>query len=433
MIKGSSRGATPRDVRRLARHLLSEENEVVQVLGLEGVASQDLVGAFEEMRAVARGTRCRKAVYHASINVDHEKAADFDAARWAEAADALALKMGLEGHQRALVLHTKQGRPHLHVVWGRVHPETLKCASDSQNYRTHEEVSRALERRWGLRPVRGVHTRPKGTARPVARADHTDWQASIRTGVPTMSVASRLSQAWAVSGDGTGFRREATARGLVLAQGRRGVVVVDEGGTPHALARRLGLRAAEVRKRLADLRLEDLPTVEEAKDQQKRGETKMAKERKTQTVGATTSAWAPVDWAEIEEYWRQQGIEDLQRRLDGLRFQWLGAQWLDQGDHISIETDGEPTDEQIRALVEAARQRGWKGIHFTGSEAFQQRARLEAIRQGYDPATITLECEPKRPEAPQEPMPEHLRQRLGLDGETLAPEEAPDDRPSPKI
>ncbi|WP_217992121.1 relaxase/mobilization nuclease domain-containing protein [Caenispirillum bisanense] len=339
----------------------------------------------------------------------------------------------LEGHQRVLVLHTKNGRQHLHVVWGRVHPETLKCASDSRNYRRHEEVSRTLERRWGLTPVQGVHTRPRGTRRPVAKANHRDWQASLRTGVPTMSVANRLCQAWAASSDGRGFRDETAARWLVLAQGRRGVVAVDEGGTVHALARRLGVRAAEVRKRLADLQIDDLPTVEEAKAAQQRGEKKMGKRANTQTIQAKAQTWAPVSWDEIEEYWRRQGATDVQRGLDGLRFLWLGARWLDQGDGITLETDGEPSDEQVRALVEAARQRGWKGIHFSGSAAFQHRAKQEAIRQGYDPQSITLDCEPQCPETQQVPMPEHLRKRLGLDEEDPTPEEAHDDRPAVKV
>ncbi|WP_176525340.1 hypothetical protein [Caenispirillum bisanense] len=96
VIKGSSRGMTRRDAGRLARHLLAAENESVDVLGLHGVVSKDIAGAFEEMRAIARGTRCRKAIYHASINVDPEEAERFGAERWTLAADVLGQRLGLE-------------------------------------------------------------------------------------------------------------------------------------------------------------------------------------------------------------------------------------------------------------------------------------------------------------------------------------------------
>lgn len=63
-------------------------------------------------------------------------------------------------------------------------------------------------------------------------------------------------------------------------------------------------------------------------------------------------------------------------------------------------------------MVEAARARGWEGIRFSGgTEAWQRQARIEAIRQGYDPADIELECDPNKLPVIM-PMPDHLRRRL---------------------
>ncbi|MGC2853831.1 relaxase/mobilization nuclease domain-containing protein [Novispirillum sp. DQ9] len=398
---------------------MSGENESAEIVGMDGVVAADLLDAFEEMRALSRGTRCRKAVYHASINVAADEAESVGQAKWQEAADELGRRLGLEGHQRVLVLHRKHGREHLHVVWGRVNPVTLRTTSDGGNYRKHEQVSRALEERWGLKPVVGVHTRPEGHPRPVAQATHQDWQASVRTGIPAMDVARRLHSAWAASTNGASFKREVEALGLCLASGRRGIVAVDEAGTPHSLARRLGKRAAEVRARLADLGAATLPTVERAKIGNKKGsktrENVMGETDNTVSGASGTAAKGQIDWDWIADWWRQNGVE-VHRAYDGIWFEWLGARWHDRGDRIEVQTEGEPTDEQMSELVRACRER-WTTVRFFGSEEFQRRARIEAIRQGVPPENIILECEEKggtkRP-APHGPLPDHVKKKLGI-------------------
>jgi hypothetical protein len=122
-----------------------------------------------------------------------------------------------------------------------------------------------------------------------------------------------------------------------------------------------------------------------------------------------------VDWTWIAAWWRRNGAE-VQRGYDGIWVEWLGARWHDRGDRIEVQTEGEPTDEQMSELVRACRER-WTTIRFFGSEEFQRRARIEAIRQGVPPENISLECEEqggtKRP-AQQGPLPDHVRKRLGI-------------------
>jgi len=55
---------------------------------------------------------------------------------------------------------------------------------------------------------------------------------------------------------------------------------------------------------------------------------------------------------------------------------------------------GEPTDEEVRQLVTAGRDKGWATVRFIGGSAdFQGRARQEALREGYRTEQISLECE----------------------------------------
>jgi len=54
------------------------------------------------------------------------------------------------------------------------------------------------------------------------------------------------------------------------------------------------------------------------------------------------------------------------------------------------------------------------------------QARIEAIRQGFDPADIVLECEENKPPVIM-PMPDHLRRRIQPQApEEPAPPPAPD-------
>ena len=436
IIKGSSRGQDRRDVRRLADHLLSGENESVEVVEISGVSAADLHGALTEMRMVAAGTRCRKCLYHASVNLDRAEVGTITPEHWIEAVDELARRLGMEGHQRVIIRHRKHGREHIHVVWNRVDPSTLKVASDSHNYRTQEETSRILEARWNLRPVVGAHTRPVDSLRPVAAATHADWQASERTGFKVADVADRIASAWRGSRTGTEFAAKLGTLDLQLASGRRGLVVIDAAGTPHSIGRRLGIKAAEVQRKLADIDPATVPSVEQAKAVVKRrGRRKAMDEEKVLGIAAVAPNGAPTDWARVEKWWREQGFEP-ERRVDGLWIRALDAWYRDLGDRIELHTGGgEPSDRQIAAMVAAGRARGWAKIRFYGgSEGFQRRARLEALRQGYRLQDISLECEDGvAGVAPpiNEEMPDYLLKTLGIPDPNAPRPQRPPPRPRP--
>jgi hypothetical protein len=317
IIKGSSRGQSASDTIALARHLVAKENERVMVVQIRGVTAEKLPNALEEMRLVTLGTRARRGLYHSSISLDRDEAPEMGRTRWIEAADELERRLGMVGHQRAVVLHVKRGREHLHIVWCRVHPTTLRLARDSQNYKRHEETSRYLEASWGMRQVVGVHTRPKGTPRPVAVGTHGDWQAAERTGIAVNDVVAALRDAWTATTTGKAFAASISKEGFQLARGRRGIVVVDEAGTPHSLPRRLQVRAADVHRRLVDIDEATLPTVDDLKAanrRQDRRNTVNTKNISTQTFGICDGqprrGQRPRDCpSQAIEFWRALGFQ----------------------------------------------------------------------------------------------------------------------------
>jgi hypothetical protein len=313
IIKGSSRGQSNRDVKLLANHLLdSDNNETVHLVELRHVASENLHDALSEFRTLSLGTRTRKCLYHASINLGVDETSDFTDSQWLRSVNELESRLGFEGHQRAIIKHCKHGREHVHIVWNRIHPDTLKTTSDSHNYRTHEQTSRHLEELFSLKPVIGVHTRKKGTPRPVAIATHADWQASERTNIDVKTVAKSLREAWSASDCGMSFDQAVSQSGLSLCNGKRGLIIVDRAGTPHSISRRLGIKANQVKAKLADLEPNNFPTVEEYQTQisnyQKRINT-MKEKQQTFSAENGSENNEKQDLQKVLEFWKREGVE----------------------------------------------------------------------------------------------------------------------------
>lgn len=261
IIKGGARSKA----QELSTHLLrADTNEKVRIFDLSGVVADDLRGALTEMAAIASGSRCTKPLYHVSISPGLTTILTDE--QWKQTITTLEAALGLEGHQRAVVLHTKKDRQHAHIVWNRVDGETLKAVHHSHNYRTHEEVARSLERAFGLEHVQGVHHERTGE-RPKRRANTRESQQSGRTGWTREQAASDISAAWEMSDSGAGFQAALKERGYVLARGdRKDMVILDPAGGVHGIARRIdGVRAAEVRVRLQDLDPEKLISVDQAR------------------------------------------------------------------------------------------------------------------------------------------------------------------------
>ena len=266
IIKGKSRAGPS----SLAAHLgNAEKNERVQLVETRFTVAQDLRGALIEMDAVAAGTRCEKPLYHAAISPEppHRLTPE----QRIEAVDELERKLGLEGHARAVVLHEKMGREHLHVVWSRIDLETMTAVHDGHNYRRHEEVARELERRFDQPRVQGAHAEREGPDGKVKRPDRTPSRAELRqeerTGIKGKAVKEQVSAIFRSSDGPQAFKAALEENGYQLAQGdRRDFVILDWAGGIHSLAKRIdGVRTAELREFMSPIDRASLPTTEEAR------------------------------------------------------------------------------------------------------------------------------------------------------------------------
>ena len=260
ILHGNARGGG----RELAIHLMrTDENEHVQVHDVEGFMADDVRGAFQEIEALAKGTRCQKPLFSLSLSPPKDANAsskDFEKAI-AKAEDAL----GLSGQPRVIVFHEKgeYRDRHCHVVWSRIDAETMRAIPMPFNRLKMRDVSRELfiEHGWDV---------PRGLINKVERnpLNYTleQYQQAKRTGRRADEIKADMQAAWAMSDTRAAFEHALQDKGFRLARGdRRGFVVIDHQGEVMSLPRWLGVKTKMVRERLGPEK--DLPDVESAQAQ----------------------------------------------------------------------------------------------------------------------------------------------------------------------
>jgi len=263
IIKGGSRAAPG----QLAWHLQRRDtNERIEILELQSL-TQTLGQAFRDWQTLTEGTRGTKGLYHA--NIDPAKDYTMTREQWQRAVEVLERELGLERQPRAVILHEKHGREHIHVVWARTDIDRMVLRSDSQNYLAHERASKKLEEEFGHEPVPGKHAkrdREKEPEFPSAEANQAEWQQAERTGLDLTARKDQITALRQASDSGQAFKTALEDNGYILAKGdRRDFVIVDEAGSIHSLARQIrDMKAAELRAFMKDIDREKLPTAEEA-------------------------------------------------------------------------------------------------------------------------------------------------------------------------
>jgi hypothetical protein len=227
------------------------------------------------MDAYAAGTRCQKPLYHAAISPEppHRLTPE----QRIEAVDELEAKLGLQNQPRVVMIHEKEGREHIHVVWSRIDLDRMRAIPDSHNYRKHEESARELERRFGHDRVQGAHHERDGpdgttTQRPDRTPSRSELRQEDRTGISAKDVKRDVTAIFRSSPDANSFREGLAEKGYAIARGdRRDYVLVDQAGGIHSLARRIdGAKAAELRQFMSPLDRTSIPSITDAREAQAR-------------------------------------------------------------------------------------------------------------------------------------------------------------------
>ena len=263
IIKGKSRAGPS----QLARHLgRADTNERIEILQLDSAGTT--ADAFRDWQTYTLATKGTLGLYHANIDPDAKYEMSRD--QWLRAVEVLEEELGLQGQPRAIVMHEKNGREHIHVVWARTDMDTMKLRSDSMNYQAHERASLRLEQEFGHEHVPGKHAKRDREAQPefpAAEVTHDEWQQRERGGLDHRERKAQVKGFYEASDTGPAFKAALEDAGYVLARGdRRDFVILDSDAKVHSLGRQLpGVSAKDLRAFMVDVDPDTLPSVSAAR------------------------------------------------------------------------------------------------------------------------------------------------------------------------
>lgn len=239
VIRGRTRG----NGRQLANYLLFlNENENIQILDVAGRPHAE-AGYLHDtlfcMSLTSELTKSDKGLYHAQINPAYGDDAAMTFQSWQQAADMLGHELGLTEQRRVIVLHTKKGRTHAHVVWERYDLAKGRMISDSFSRLAQDRARKEMER---------VFEHKQTPHRNAKRPEMKDV----------------LSKLWQKEQTAKNFIKSANEAGYIIAAGvqRRPFMVIDDTGRSFDLVRQLdGVKTKNVREKLKG---EKLPGEKEA-------------------------------------------------------------------------------------------------------------------------------------------------------------------------
>ncbi|MFV0512895.1 MAG: relaxase/mobilization nuclease domain-containing protein [Jhaorihella sp.] len=245
ILKAKERGNAP----QLARYLLAmRDNDHVELHDVRGFISDDLVEAFGEADAIARGTRCEKHLFSMSFNPPEGANASIEG--FEKAIEKVEAKLGLEGQPRAIVFHEKDGRRHAHAVWSRIDSERMRAINLNHYKIKLRDVSHQLYIEHGWAMPRGLEDR---RLRDPLTFSREEWQQAQRAGLDARELKALFKTVWETSDNRAAFEQALKERGFWLAKGdRRGFVAVDYRGEVYAVARYSGVKAKDVAAKLGD-------------------------------------------------------------------------------------------------------------------------------------------------------------------------------------
>jgi len=274
----TTRGRIRGNGSQLADYLLTKgDNESVQVFDIRGTSQPDnLKKSLIEMSLSSElSGRTDKGLYQVVINPRPGEDWQMTAADWFRAAEMIEEENGYTGQARAMVLHEKKGRLHMHVVWERFNHRTGKMIDNQYSRFGQDRARKRMEREFGH-----MRTPDRNQERPELR--------------------KLLSGLWQEHADGRSFVSALADHGYTVAktEDRRPFVIVNERGMSFDLDRELkDVRVREIKAKLKGVALpEKKKTIAAVKEK-----------RKSRQVAKSVSAKAQ----KIEELKKQ-----LQQSLD---------------------------------------------------------------------------------------------------------------------
>jgi len=245
ILKGKDRsGAT-----QLANHLMNaQDNDHVILYDMRGFIADDLHGAFNELQAVSRGTKCKNFMFSLSLSPPENERVPVDT--FDNAVSEIEEKLNLINQPRVVIFHEKEGRRHAHCVWSRVDVEDMKAIEMPFYKLKLRDVSRSLYFEHGWKMPRGLmNSEEQGPLNYL----YAEYQQAKRANVDPRMIKQDLQDCWFVSDTKAAFSKALETRGYYLAKGdRRGFVAVSWQGEIYSLSKWLEIKSKNLKAKLGD-------------------------------------------------------------------------------------------------------------------------------------------------------------------------------------
>ncbi len=257
----------------LAVHLSNGfDNEEVEIAQIRGCVASDLLGAFAEFEAIASGTKCKQPLYSLSIN----PSSPLSRSQYFDAIDEIEKTLGLKDQPRSVVFHIKEGRKHAHVVWSRIDVNKMRAIPMSFDHSKLMSLSVKLANKFDLELPEGLKAWEQKDNEKRAQLKQQNIEPSLsenanhqKSGISAKERAMQITAAYESSDNAKAFISALQDSGYTIARGdRRNYVLVDEAGDVFSLTRYIkGHRAKEIKAKLSTIKIENLPSVNQAKEQ----------------------------------------------------------------------------------------------------------------------------------------------------------------------
>ena len=245
ILKASQRGGDA----ALAAHLLNtNDNDHVEVHAINGFISNDVAGAFQEIKAVAQATKCKQ--YMFSLSLSPPKDAMVSNEEFMDAIDQSMKRTGLSGQPHVIIFHEKHGRRHAHLVVSRIDIHTMKAINLSFFKERLCDLSRELylSHDWEL-PQGHVDRK---LADPLSYSLE-EYQVAKRAKRDRQEIKSLLQVCWTQSDSKASFEAALLQSNFRLCRGnKRGFVAIDANGKVYSLSRWLNVKTKELKARLGE-------------------------------------------------------------------------------------------------------------------------------------------------------------------------------------
>lgn len=252
LIFGSS-GSDWQEKARYAEDKADNDLAKVREIRCEGI--DDVQTAMTTMAAFASDTKCKKFVYHATINLNPGERLTPE--QWMKAVNRLEENLGLSGHHRVVFEHIKKDRQHYHIFWSRLPPKGGAATTMSHDYAAHQTTAKELEKLFGLKPAprKAQHQKSK------KKKEIDDRNSGVR--IKPEQVTKDVTWIYRESLTTQAFIQNLRTQGYTLTHGKNGsYVLVDKQGGYHGLLRRIeGAKLADVEKKYPELKDMSLPSL----------------------------------------------------------------------------------------------------------------------------------------------------------------------------